>query len=139
MVYLMAHSDTQAFNFLLSRHKGSLLEKLIKVDKYSCVLLKNELNINRNYNTRWFYQVMITIFHYYLILIPEIENKLKEIPEERVDSISDWEVITKEHLNQYKATRMTSSNFRDYYEETINYIELRNSLRKKVENGCKKE
>ena len=135
----MAHSDTQAFNFLLSRHKGSLLEKLIKVDKYSCVLLKNELNINRNYNTRWFYQVMITIFHYYLILIPEIENKLKEIPEERVDSISDWEVITKEHLNQYKATRMTSSNFRDYYEETINYIELRNSLRKKVENGCKKE
>lgn len=139
MVYLMAHSDTQAFNFLLSRHKGSLLEKLIKVDKYSCVLLKNELKINRNYNTRWFYQVMITIFHYYLILIPEIENKLKEIPEERVDSISDWEVITKEHLNQYKATRMTSSNFRDYYEETINYIELRNSLRKKVENGCKKE
>lgn len=135
----MAHSDTQAFNFLLSRHKGSLLEKLIKVDKYSCVLLKNELKINRNYNTRWFYQVMITIFHYYLILIPEIENKLKEIPEERVDSISDWEVITKEHLNQYKATRMTSSNFRDYYEETINYIELRNSLRKKVENGCKKE
>jgi len=82
---------------------------------------------------------MITIFHYYLILIPEIENKLKEIPEARVDSISDWEVITKEHLNQYKATRMTSSNFRDYYEETINYIELRNSLRKKVENGCTKE
>lgn len=139
MVYLMAHSDTQAFNFLLSRHKGSLLEKLIKVDKYSCVLLKNELKINRNYNTRWFYQVMITIFHYYLILIPEVENKLKEIPEARVNSISDWEVITKEHLNQYKATRMTSSNFRDYYEETINYIELRNSLRKKVENGCKKE
>lgn len=135
----MAHSDTQAFNLLLCKHKGSLLQKLVKIDKYSCVLLKNELKVNRNYNTRWFYQVMITVFHYYLILVPEIESKLKEIPEERVDSISDWELITKEHLNQHKATRMTSSNFRDYYEETINYIELRNSLRKKVENGCKEE
>lgn len=137
MVYPMAHSDTKCFNLLLSKHKGSLLEKLLKVDKYSCVLLKNELKVNRNYDTRWFYQVMITIFHYYLILLPEIESKLKEIPEERVDSISDWELITKEHLKQHKATRMTSSNFRDYYEETINYIELRNNLRKKIENGSK--
>ena len=135
----MAHSDTKQFYFLLSRHTGSLLEKLIKVDKYSCVLLKNELKVNKNYNTSWFYQVMITIFHYYLILLPELESKLKEIPEGRVDSISDWELVTTQHLKQHKATRMTNSNFRDYYEETIDYIEIRNSIRERLENGCKEK
>ena len=129
----MGFSDTKRFNELVNTHTGSELEKLIKTDKYCCVLLEEQLKVDKNFNTRWFYQVMTTIFYYYLIHLPEIEKYLKEVQEKRVECVTDWEVIVGAQLKQYSQTVMTNSSFSDYYEETLMYIEVRKGLREWIE------
>lgn len=129
--------NTYQFQALLNKHSGSTLEKLLKVDLYSCLLLSDQLKVNRNYSTDWFYQVMMTTFDYYLILVPELEKDLKVVKEDRVENESDWELIIKSHLKRYKAEVMTNLKYSDYYEETIAYLKLRQELRICLQNRIK--
>jgi len=129
--------NTYQFQALLNKHSGSTLEKLLKVDLYSCLLLSDQLKVNRNYSTDWFYQVMMTTFDYYLILVPELEKDLKVVKENRVENESDWELIIKSHLKRYKAEVMTNLKYSDYYEETIAYLKLRQELRICLQNRIK--
>lgn len=130
-------TNSYQFQALLDKHPGSTLQKLLKVDLYSCLLLSDQLKVNKNYSTDWFYQIMITIFEYYLILLPELEKDLKVVKEDRVENESDWELIIKSHLKRYKAEVMTNSKYSDYYEETIAYLKLRQELRICLQNRVK--
>lgn len=129
---------TNKLEDLLSRQDQNLplVERLLQIDLISCRGAEFEL-INSNLDLRWFFQLGVTLLDYYLLLVPDLLELLKQVPEEKAKPISSLQELAEHHLYRHKNSTLLNSRRSDYLQQAINYLKLREKLRQQVKQCIK--
>lgn len=124
---------TNRLERLISRQQSNLplVEKLLRIDLIACRVTELEL-INNNLDLRWFFQLEVTLLDYYIILVPGLLDKLKQIPEEQARPVSILQELAQHHLYRHKTSTLINSRRSDYLQQARNYLKLREQLRQQV-------